>query len=631
MKKQEGITLIALIITIIIMMILVGVTVTVAIKGELFDKAKQAATGMTMAQIQEKMEMIKYAVLIDAESGNNSFSVVEEYKRKLKDEFGEENITILGNNITIFDKYKFIIKNTNLDIDVNNDNNELVVGITTTRENSDVDGNGNIHAVMMNFNLFANMTSEEYIKNITIDERKEAILSEFAGWYDQKFETLYDVICYEFDVGSMEEYIYENEGVENATLGQIYYYYVEGTCEGEYTEEEFIDILNSWDIGIADTYYSKKTKNLKAIMVANGKETVLGTNYSVDSKPVVEFLIHENGVYDFKILDYNNEIVAYEKVIVNNIVGNEVGYYVPADGTWITDGKGKAKEYTGTDTEVIIPTYVGTEKITVLDNTTQYSGKSVFYGNKGALKKVTIPKSITTIGRYAFFYCKSLEEVIIPNSVKEIGESAFGDCTNLKEITIPNSIKTLEYNLFNGCTNLVKVTIPNSVTSCIASIFKDCTSLREIELPDSITTLGGGGTFSGCTNLEKVKLPSTITELPASTFKGCSALKEIKIPDTVTSMSEQSADIGGTFEGCTGLTEITIPNNVSTIGRYAFKGCTGLTEIRIPKSVTSMENSIFIGCTNLKNIYVEEGTTLTIPETTPWGAPNATVTVVPVE
>ena len=37
------------------------------------------------------------------------------------------------------------------------------------------------------------------------------------------------------------------------------------------------------------------------------------------------------------------------------------------------------------------------------------------------------------------------------------------------------------------------------------------------------------------------------------------------------------------------------------------------------------------GCTNLTNIYIEAGSTLTIPETTPWGAPNATVTVLPTE
>lgn len=42
MKSQKGITLVALVITIIVMLILVGVSVTIALKGELFKKAKDA-------------------------------------------------------------------------------------------------------------------------------------------------------------------------------------------------------------------------------------------------------------------------------------------------------------------------------------------------------------------------------------------------------------------------------------------------------------------------------------------------------------------------------------------------------------------------------------------------------------
>ena len=43
-EKNKGITLIALIITIIVMLILVGVTITVALNGGLFETATKAAT-----------------------------------------------------------------------------------------------------------------------------------------------------------------------------------------------------------------------------------------------------------------------------------------------------------------------------------------------------------------------------------------------------------------------------------------------------------------------------------------------------------------------------------------------------------------------------------------------------------
>ena len=53
MKGQKGITLVALIITIIVMLILVGVSITVAINGGLFDKANEAGDSYQTAADQE--------------------------------------------------------------------------------------------------------------------------------------------------------------------------------------------------------------------------------------------------------------------------------------------------------------------------------------------------------------------------------------------------------------------------------------------------------------------------------------------------------------------------------------------------------------------------------------------------
>lgn len=56
MKEQRGITLIALIITIIVMLILVGVTVSVALNGGLFDAAKKAASETQLASERETLQ-----------------------------------------------------------------------------------------------------------------------------------------------------------------------------------------------------------------------------------------------------------------------------------------------------------------------------------------------------------------------------------------------------------------------------------------------------------------------------------------------------------------------------------------------------------------------------------------------
>ena len=68
MKTKNGITLIALIITIIVMLILVGVTVTVAINGGLFEKSKEAAKGTEIGREKEELTSA-IATAYDVEKG----------------------------------------------------------------------------------------------------------------------------------------------------------------------------------------------------------------------------------------------------------------------------------------------------------------------------------------------------------------------------------------------------------------------------------------------------------------------------------------------------------------------------------------------------------------------------------
>lgn len=55
MKNKDGITLIALVITIIVMLILVGVTINLSVNGGLFKKTRDAAYDYDIAQIKESL------------------------------------------------------------------------------------------------------------------------------------------------------------------------------------------------------------------------------------------------------------------------------------------------------------------------------------------------------------------------------------------------------------------------------------------------------------------------------------------------------------------------------------------------------------------------------------------------
>lgn len=213
-----------------------------------------------------------------------------------------------------------------------------------------------------------------------------------------------------------------------------------------------------------------------------------------------------------------------------------------------------------------------------------------------SMKELTIPTSVTTIGRGAFFECYGLEELIIPANVTTIEEAAFLDCCNLKKIKILASITFIAYGAFKMCTSLTKVHIPDGVTVIGVEAFSNCSSLESITIPDSVTSIGSGA-FYFCKNLKKIRIPDNVKYIADYAFRMCSSLTEVKIPVSVTTIGDSA------FSSCENLTKLTIPANVTTIGEAAFAWCKNLTKIIVLGCITSIGDDVFKECKNLNSIY----------------------------
>lgn len=83
MKENKGITIVALVITIVIMLILLGVTVTVVIKGDLIDTAKESNDETRYAQVLEQKEMWESEKLATDRFGAKA-ETLEEFVERLK-------------------------------------------------------------------------------------------------------------------------------------------------------------------------------------------------------------------------------------------------------------------------------------------------------------------------------------------------------------------------------------------------------------------------------------------------------------------------------------------------------------------------------------------------------------------
>ncbi|MBR2417960.1 MAG: leucine-rich repeat protein [Clostridia bacterium] len=281
------------------------------------------------------------------------------------------------------------------------------------------------------------------------------------------------------------------------------------------------------------------------------------------------------------------------------------------------------------------------------DNFSPFMGKS-------DIKTVAIEKGVTSVGNYAFTFCRGLTKITLPDSVKSLGTCAFANCANVKELALGNGIKTIGALAFDNCDALTKLILPDSVNfideyafqACdgltevslgngIAALnftFTDCENLKKVTFRNGIDTIGTHA-FSGCRSLENITIPNTVTTIGESAFSGCESLTEIVIPQSVENIGESA------FYECSKLKKITvdsknteysndsngvlynkkktellqypiakteaaytIPSGVESIGDHAFANCKSLINMNIPNGVTSVGNYAFFGCSNLKNI-----------------------------
>ena len=124
------------------------------------------------------------------------------------------------------------------------------------------------------------------------------------------------------------------------------------------------------------------------------------------------------------------------------------------------------------------------------------------------------------------FIQRTLISITIPNSVTSIGRGAFYNCSELTNVTIPNSVTSIEDNVFSGCRSLTSVTIPNSVISIGSYAFYNCSKLTNVTIPNSVTSIGGSA-FYNCSKLTSITIPNSVTSIGDRAFSGCSKLTDI--------------------------------------------------------------------------------------------------------
>ncbi len=268
-----------------------------------------------------------------------------------------------------------------------------------------------------------------------------------------------------------------------------------------------------------------------------------------------------------------------------------------------------------------------------------------------SITSISIPDSVTSITRNAFYGCVSLTNITIPNSVASIGYQAFYNCVSLTSIAIPRSVTSIDDNAFSGCSKLIEVynrstlnikkgnsnngnvgyyalnvytpskgeSKLHTVNNCIFYADGDTVYLVGYTGTDTVLTLPDNYSdknyaiynyaFYRCKTLTSINIYGGVTSIGNSAFYDCTNLTSITIPDSVTSIGEFA------FHDCTSLTSVTLGENsqLTSIGSYTFYKCTSLESVTFGDSsqLTSIGAYAFYDCTSLESIIFGENSRLT--------------------
>lgn len=233
--------------------------------------------------------------------------------------------------------------------------------------------------------------------------------------------------------------------------------------------------------------------------------------------------------------------------------------------------------------------------------------------------------------------------------VVALADKAFYE-TDVTWVSIPDSVTEIGRFCFGGCTALQTLQLPAALTEIPDGLLESCMRLLELKIPEGVVSIGESAFWMN-SYLEGLRLPASLTEIDSYNFVGMLYLERISVAPGNTAF--QTLDEGAVLLSADGKRFIhycgwqdrsiyTIPEGVEVVSAFAFDQQPTLRSIIVPEGVTTIEGMAFLSVTGLQSltlpasvteigkaqVSITDGIILPDPDAAPEDIPESTLRIV---